>query len=42
MEKMSMKDLISYTDVKLYTNGFNLCKLKSDAPNISAWYKNNV
>ena len=34
MEKMSTKDLISYTDIKLHINGFNLCTPKNDAPNI--------
>ena len=31
---MSTKDLISYTDIKLHTNGFNLCTPKNDTPNI--------
>ena len=37
MEKMSTKDLISYTDIKLGTNGFNLCTPKNDAPNIKVF-----
>ena len=37
MEKMSTKDLISYRDIKLGTNGFNLCTPKNDAPNIKAF-----
>ena len=31
------KDLISYTDIKLCTNGFNLCTPKNDAPNIKVY-----
>ena len=34
---MSTKDLISYTYIKLYPNGFNLCTPKNDAPNIKAF-----
>ena len=30
---MSTKDLISYTDINLGTNGFNLCTPKNDVPN---------
>ena len=30
---MSTKDLISYTEIKLGRNGFNLCTPKNDAPN---------
>ena len=30
---MSTKDLISYTDIKLGINGFNLCTPKNDPPN---------
>ena len=37
MEKMSTKNLISYTDNKLGTNGFNLWTPKNDAPNIKAF-----
>ena len=33
---MSTKDLISCTDIKLGTNGLNLCTPKNDAPNIKA------
>ena len=32
MEKMSTKDLISYTDIKLGTNRFNLFTPKNYAP----------
>ena len=34
MGKISTKDLISYKDIKLHKNGFNLCTPKYDAPNI--------
>ena len=34
---MPTKDLISYTDIKLGTNGFNLCTPKNDTPNVKAF-----
>ena len=37
MEKMSTKDLISYTDIKVGPNGFNLCTPKNDAPNMNVF-----
>ena len=37
MEKMLTKDLISYTDIKLHTNGFNLFTPKNDNKNGQAF-----